>query len=104
MKEIDESYLLEKRTDEESYVFVFYNMKGCESCERAKIIIESVENNFPEIEFVSLSVKNMLDISTFAPIALPSFLLFIGGYRVRETNAQLASRIQLIEIIKQWVL
>lgn len=104
MKGIDESYLLEQREIEDAYTFVFYNVPGCKECEALKTIVESVVDIFPEIEFVSLPVRDIKNISTFAPIATPSLLLFIGGYRVREFNGSIHDRYTLIDLIKQWVL
>ena len=104
MKEIDESYLLEQREIEDAYTLVFYNIPKCQGCEQLRPIVESVESIFPDIEFVSLSVRSMKNISTFAPLATPSILLFVGGYRIREFNGTINDRYRLIDLIKQWVL
>ena len=104
MKEIDESYLLEQRETEDAYTLVFYNIPNCQGCEQLRPIVESVENIFPDIEFVSLSVRSMKNISTFAPLATPSILLFVGGYRIREFNGIINDRYRLIDLIKEWVL
>lgn len=104
MKEIDESYLLEQRNNQEAYTLVFYNIPGCQYCEKFKTVVESIQKNFPEIEFVSLTVANMRETSVFAPIAAPTLLLFVGGFRVKEHLGSIGDRYKLIELIKEWVL
>ena len=70
MKEIDELYLINQRKNSDSYNLVFYNTSECIYCKQAKLIVESIEKNFPEIEFVSLDMKDLSNTSAFAPAAV----------------------------------
>lgn len=107
MKEIDENYLLnqrDKEDSEDSYIFVFYNIEGCSTCEVNRKVVESVQENFPEIEFVSFKVKDVKSIPTFAPMMAPCYFLFLNGYKIHEANGFVDHRLMLIKIIRKWVL
>lgn len=104
MKEVDEKYLLEQRSNEDAYTFVFYNLVGCASCKLMKEMVESIEANFPEIEFVSFSIKDANNAPLFAPVITPSYMLLIGGMKIQELSGIIEHRLQLIRIIREWVL
>ena len=104
MKEVDEKYLLEKRLEEDSYTLVFYNLVGCDSCKLMREVVESIEANFPEIEFVSFSIKDANEAPLFAPVITPSYMLLIGGMKIQELSGVIEHRLQLIRVIREWVL
>jgi hypothetical protein len=99
MKEVNESFVLEARKDENSKIIMLYGFANCNFCEISKETLMSVEEEFPEIEFVSYTITDPTQIPVFCPHAAPALLVFIGGYKIFEFHTTIETKIQIREII-----
>lgn len=104
MKSLSEINIDSYRSDPESYLLLYLHLEGCNSCKEFKLTVESMEPMFPEIDFREMKISNLRELPLFAPPAMPSLILFVGGYRVQEFHGVTNSRGHLKEIIKSWVL
>lgn len=104
MKPLAEINIDTYRDDPESYMLLYLHLEGCNSCKEFKPVVESMESVFPEIDFCEVKISTPRELPLFAPPAMPSLILFVGGYRVQEHHGIASSRGHLKEIIKSWVL
>jgi hypothetical protein len=104
MAPLSEINIDDYRSDPESFMLLYLHLNGCQSCAEFKPVVESMEEVFPEIEFREMQIHSLNELPLFAPPAMPSLILFVGGYRVNEFHGITNSRGQLKEVIKSWVL
>lgn len=104
MRSLSEINIDQYRSDPDSYMLLYLHLNGCDSCKGFKPVVESMEEVFPEIDFMEMELSNLNELPLFAPPAMPSLVLFVGGYRVQEFHGVTNSRGQLKEVIKSWVL